>query len=146
MQRKKESKKFYFIEVEPQSCSSEELELHLRAFGKAFVQSNYVERWNHITLEKPEKAKNELSKLANCFDERFFRILEGSEPFPDSLFEKFGNILGVYFDGVEPTCKITAQEASSLAAERDLDTLFSIIPGKLALFFYHSGDVLLCEK
>jgi hypothetical protein len=146
MKRKKESKRFYFVEVEPQSCSPEEIEIHLRAFGKAFIQSNQLERWNHITLEKPEKAKNELSKLASYFDERFFRTLKGSESFPDSLFESFGNKLGIYFDGVEPACKITASEASSLAAERDLDTLFSITPGKLALFFYHSGDTLLCER
>ncbi len=84
--------------------------------------------------------------MASYFDERFFRTLKGSESFPDSLFESFGNKLGIYFDGVEPACKITASEASSLAAERDLDTLFSITPGKLALFFYHSGDTLLCER
>lgn len=83
MKRKKESKKFYFVEVEPQSCSPEEIEIHLLAFGKAFVQSNHLKRWNHITLEKPEKAKSELSKLASYFDERFFRTLKGSESFPD---------------------------------------------------------------
>lgn len=146
MKRKKESEKFYFVEVKPQSCSPEEVEIHPRVFGKAFVQANYVGRWNHITLEKPEKAKNELSKLAGYFDERFFRTLKGSESFLDSLFESFGNKLGIYFDGVEPACKITASEAASFAAERDLDALFSIIPGKLALFFYHSGDTLLCER
>jgi hypothetical protein len=78
--------------------------------------------------------------------QKFFHTLIGSESFPVSLFEKFGNREGVFFDGIEVPCKLTASEAASLKEERDVNALFSIIPGKLALFFFHDGDVMLCEK
>ena len=146
MKRKAEPKKFYFVEVNPRPCSTEELELHLRAFGNEFIEPSNLNRWTHIIFEKPEKAKNELSKLGNCINKKFFHTLIGSESFPVSLFEKFGNREGVFFDGIEVPCKLTASEAASLKEERDVNALFSIIPGKLALFFFRDGDVMLCEK
>jgi len=37
-------------------------------------------------------------------------------------------------------------KAASLATERKADALFSITPGKLALFFFHEGYAWKCEK
>lgn len=146
MKNKAEPIRFEFIEVNPKPCSIEELNIHLRAFGEEFIEPNYLNRWMHIIFEKPDKAKNELSKLGNSISKKFFSTLIGSESFPFSLTNKFGNKEGIFFDGIESPCKLTAGEAASLKEERDVDALFSMIPGKLALFFFHGGDVLLCEK
>jgi hypothetical protein len=73
-------------------------------------------------------------------------MLHGSDSFPVSLAEVFGTKLGVYFDGTEPPCRITAPEASTLATERNVDAMFSMVPGKLALFFFHEGWSWKCER
>lgn len=146
MKSKAEPRKFHYVELNSKPCSREELELHLRAFGNEFIEKQKLGRWNHVLFENPEKAKNELNKLGNYLIRNFHRTLNGSDSFPISLKERFGNREGVFFDGIEPPIKITAPEAASLKEVRDVGALFSIIPGKLALFFFHDGDTLLCEK
>ena len=141
-----EPKKFHFIEVTRLPCSAEAAEKHLRAFAESFIEKSFVDRWLHITLEKPKKAEEELRKFETHLDERYCRMLHGADSFPVSLAEVYGAKLGMYFDGSEPACRMTAPEAASLAAERNADTLFSITPGKLALFFFHEGYAWKCER
>ena len=146
MKKQKEPEKFYFVEVHAQPCTPDELQLHLAEFGKAFIDRNHVDRWLHVTQEKPEKASDELGKLMWRVNEKYRQRLDGSSGFPNSLERRFGSKRGVYFDGIDEPCKVTAVEASTLAAERSYDALFSITPGKSAIFFFHHGDVVLFEK
>ena len=146
MSKNKEPDKFYFVDVHPQPCSLTELQLHLVEFGKTFINSNRLERWKHVTQVKPEKAKDELAKLISESETKYRQTLNGSSAFPNALKKRFGNNLGVYFDGVKDACKVSALEASTLAAESYGDALFSLVPGKLAIFFFHDGDVILFEK
>lgn len=146
MKRRNEPEKFYYVEVHPVICSPDELDFHLAEFGKAFMDRNHIHRWIHITQEKPEKASDELGKLLWGIDTKFQHVVSGSSAFPDSLERRFGVTRGVYFDGMEEPCKVTAMEASTLAAERSYDALFSIIPGESAIFFFHHGDVIFLEK
>ena len=146
MKEKIEPKKFYFLDVECRPCTSDELDFHLSEFGKAFIKSNALSRWNHVTRERPEKARYELAKLASSLDPKFTQKLHGSEAFPDSFESRFGSKLGVYFDGIDAACKVTAAEAASLAQERDNDAVFSLVPGKLAIFFFHGGSTIILER
>lgn len=144
--QRKEPRKFYFVDVEPKPCGEAELSEHLEAFGLSFVSKRLRDRWDYVTKERPDKAKNELAKIASEIDKGSQTLLSGSEGFPEALHRRFGNLNGIYFDGVEEPCKISAAEAASLAAERDSDALFSVSPGKSAIFFYHGGDVVLIQK
>ncbi len=146
MKKQKEPEKFYFVEVHSHPCSPHELQLHLTEFGKAFIDRNHIDRWVHVTRERPEKASSELGKLLWGVDEKYQQRLGGSSAFPDSLERRFGGQRGVYFDGIDEPCKVTAVEASTLAAERSNDALFSLTAGKLAIFFFHHGDVILFDK
>jgi hypothetical protein len=141
-----EAKKFYFIEVNPQPCSSEDADKHLRGFAEAFIDKAHVDRWIHIIFEKQKKAENELRKFERHLDSRYCTMLNSADTFPVSLSEEYGTKLGIYFDGSEPPCKITAPEAGSLVAERSTDAIFSMIPGKLAIFFFHEGWSWKCER
>ncbi|MFN2407124.1 MAG: hypothetical protein ABR594_13805 [Pyrinomonadaceae bacterium] len=144
--QKMEPRKSCFIEVRPSPCSPEEAQDHLRAFAESFIKKAFVDRWLHITLEKPKKAEEELRKFENHLDARYCTMLHGADSFPVSLAEAYGSKRGVYFDGSEPACRMTAPEASSLATERNADALFSLTPGKLALFFFHEGYAWKCER
>lgn len=143
---KMEPKKFYFIEVNPQPCTSEEVKQQLRAFAESFIDKHYVDRWIHITLEKPKKARAEIHKFERHLCPKYCKMLNNADAFPVPLAEVYGAKLGIYFDGTEPPCKITAPEAASLSTERNIDALFSIIPGKLALFFHHDGWSWKCAR
>lgn len=146
MSKRDPPEKFYFVEVKPQPCSAAELKMHLAEFGHAFVSRDRRERWTHITQERPEKAKDEIGKLIWETNEQLHEPLFGSNGFPNALKKRFGNKMGVYFNGIDEPCKVTAVEASSLAASYPVDALFSIMPGKLAIFFFHEGDVIVFEK
>jgi len=40
-----------------------DVEMHLSQFAKSFIEKEWVDRWIHILLEKPEKALVELVKF-----------------------------------------------------------------------------------
>jgi hypothetical protein len=143
---KTESKKFHFAEVKPKPCSPVEAEKHLRAFAASFIDKNYTDRWIHITIEKPEKAKYEMHKLERHLNPTYCKMMADVEAFPVSLAEAYGSKQGVYFDGTEPAQRMTAPEAASLAEERNVDAMFSIAAGKLAIFFFHEGWAWKCER
>jgi hypothetical protein len=146
MKPKNAPEKFYFVEVNAEPCTKSELRMHLAEFGRAFIARNHLDRWTHVTQERPAKAKDELGKFILAIDEKFQETLYGSDGFPNALAKRFSGEPGVYFDGIEEPCKVTAVEASTLAVERTADALFSIVPGRLAIFFFHEGDVILFQK
>jgi len=143
---KTEPKKFHFVEVHPKPCSSSEAEKHLRAFAEFFIDKNYTDRWIHITIEKPEKAKHEMRKSERHLNPMYCKMMADVDAFPASLAEIYRSKQGVYFDGTEPGQYMTAPEAASLAEERNADAMFSMAAGKLAIFFFHEGWAWKCER
>jgi hypothetical protein len=141
-----EPKKFNFVPVNPKTCTPEEAEVHLRSFGKSFIDMNRFERWIHIMLEKPAKA-TEMDGFIDYLNPQFCKIMKGADSFPCSLIERYGSKLGVYFDGKEPPTLMTSAEAASLSIARSTCAVFSIIPGKLGIFFGHDGiGAWICER
>lgn len=143
---KADSKKFHFVEVNPKPCSSAEAEKHLRAFAELFIDKNYSDRWIHITIEKREKAEREIHKFERHLNIRYCGLMADVDAFPVSLAETYGTKVGVYFDGTESATYMTAPEAASLAEERNTDAMFSLVAGKLAIFFFHEGWNWECER
>ena len=133
-----------------------EIALHLREFIRAFISKKYQNRWMHIIFEKPEKGKIEFSKFENHLNENYCKLLDtypeiNDFTFLNSFFIQKG--IGIqqfveltpgilYQPGFKPI-KITFNEAMRKA---NWDSIFSIIPGKLAVFFYHEGWSWLCYK
>lgn len=94
--------------------------------------------WIGLLSERPDHILNRSSKLFNYLDHNYIEQ-------NDSL----NNVAakdkpGVFYDfKSEPKC-ISFDEA--IEEGKGCDALFSIIPGKLAIYFLHDGWNFVCEK
>lgn len=52
-------------------------------------------------------------------------------------------IQGVYYDFFDNPVVLTAADA--FAVSQGKDAIFSIVPGKLALYFFHEDEIFLCK-
>ena len=115
---------------------------HFSEFAKAFIEKEFVDRWIHFLLEKPEKAYLELVKFER------HRNMQNTDWLDESSLENiFGdnyqNVQGIYFDGDEPE-KLSLSEAFDRGSGND--AIFSIRAGKLAIFFFHEAEIFICKK
>ena len=139
--------KYERVEVHPLPCSQEELERHLRAFVRSFVQPNRQQRWLHILVQKPSKAEDRMYRLVQDLDDRYCTELKGADNFPLAVAKRIGTKPGAYFDRSGECNKMTAAGAATLASESSMDALLSLIPGKLALYWHHDlGGPWLCKR
>jgi hypothetical protein len=51
---------------------------------------------------------------------------------------------GVYYDFYDQPRNLTIEQATEISVAND--AIFSIKPGKLALFFFHESEIWLCKK
>ena len=116
-------------------------ELHLRAFAEAFIQKDLVARWIHSLIEKPTKARTCLSKFHNHHNERLCKMISGTDTWPHPLANRFGSNYGVYFTGAGSASLTTIGYAASL----DREAIFSLQPGRVAVFFHHEGWAWVCS-
>ncbi len=119
---------------------------HIADFVQAFVDRTFRHRWMHGLLEKPSKAKETLVKFGRHLDQRRCRLLEGPELHLEALEVMCGPRKGLYFDGLDEPCFVTAEEASTRANNACSDAIFSIVLGRKAIFFFHEGWAWLCER
>ena len=124
--------------------SETDINLHLEAFANAFVDKKYSDRWKHILIQKPNKAKTELVKFERQLNNSRCTLIEN----PDINLVKTINAstLGVYFDGLENPQIISLESAINQATFNCTDALFSITPGELAILLFHEGWSWLCKK
>ncbi|WP_439136063.1 hypothetical protein [Pseudomaricurvus sp.] len=111
---------------------------HMESFAKAFVESSRKERWVGFLGHHKSKNYKRSAELFNHLDERFIvrnDSLEGVADFQD---------LGVFYDFLDEPALITFQEACAIGNNKD--AIFSIIPGKLAVYFFHEGWNYVCSK
>ena len=96
---------------------NEEIKTHFSKFAESFIEKNWIERWQHFLIEKPDKAFLELVKFerhrnlssTDYFDGNFLRNLLGNN---------YENTEGIYFDGDKPE-KIKLLEAFEKGAGND---------------------------
>jgi hypothetical protein len=124
------------------ACSPELAKEHLEAFSKAFIDKKYLERWRFLIVERPTRAKRELRKFDWHLNDDRCRLIEAYEADPEILSQQFGSKLGVYFDGTRPPSLMTVAEAAGFQE----DAIFSLEPGRLAIFFFHEGWAWICEN
>ncbi|MCC2670920.1 MAG: hypothetical protein K0Q72_3391 [Armatimonadetes bacterium] len=137
--------KYVPVPVDPRPAAAAEVEAHLRAFITAFISTRSRPRWEHCLLVAPKKARGHLQHFRRDHDPAHCRELRGAAGFPLRLAGIYGSQVGIYFTGHANPLQVTAAEAATLATEHFADAVFSLVPGKLALYFDHDGGVWACE-
>ncbi|AZP12548.1 hypothetical protein EJN92_11350 [Undibacterium parvum] len=129
--------------IEPQAdeCSLEVQETHLIAFARAFILGDRAERWLHMTVENPKKARVALAKLPESLNPQFCKRISGADAWPESLTDRLGSDRGVYFNGKGAARRTIIAQAAAIRN----DAVFSLVPGKLAVCFFHEGWTWICE-
>src|SRR5688572_23199418 len=118
--------------------SQQELETHLYAFIRSFVEPRKRARWIHCLIDQPKKSRELLAQAAGLDVRHCRKVLDG-DSLERILYVEFANDRGVYWDGDRPAVRATVIDA--WAGEMTTgDALYSVTPGRKALFFHH--DIL----
>ena len=117
---------------------------HLRGFAEAFIDPKYSNRWVHILLERPKKSSVELAKFERQLSSKCCAILESKDL--DRLAETVADRSGCFFNGVSDPQLMPFREARARALLEVQDAIFSILPGREAVFFFHEGWGWHCKK
>ena len=110
---------------------------HLSSFVHSFVLNSRRERWLDLLMNQKDKAAQVKSKLVNALDERYCRrvkTINGVDP----------GTMGVFFDFYSSPSVVPLSDAMTKGDCRD--AIFSVLPGKLAIVFFHEGELWFCAK
>lgn len=114
-----------------------DVELHLRSFVESFVVSARKERWKELFAKRNHKLHRQSHKLHQALDRRYCQV----DPVPHGFD---WNSMGVYFDfRPEPSLR-TFKDVYEEWSRYWNDFVFSLIPGKLAFYFFHEGELFVC--
>jgi hypothetical protein len=114
-----------------------DLDQHLSEFVDAFVVPDRRERLKYIFARRGKNAREEGSSLFTHLDERLCKQVDGGFGLDDDA-------QGVFYDFRHEPRPATLREAVRAAGGDDV--LFSIVPGKLAVFLSHEGWSWLCRR
>ena len=109
---------------------------HFTSFVESFVQKSRRDRWRHLLLRRPEQIYGNSHKLHSHLDWLKCSRLKDT----NQLNQKSA---GVYYDFMDEPVILTASNAFIVGPGRD--GIFSIIPGKLAIYFFHENENILCK-
>lgn len=115
-----------------------DIEEHMTLFAEAFVQKERSERWRGFLTRHTRKMYARSSDLYNHLDERYFRQDDELDGVTSD------ETVGVFYNFMEKPKCITFAEAVELGSNND--AIFSIKPGKLAIYFFHEGWNYVCSK
>ncbi|HEX9998769.1 MAG TPA: hypothetical protein VGB45_16660 [Abditibacterium sp.] len=113
-----------------EEVDKETFQSHLSAFAQSFVMKEKKERWMHILLNKPEKARQIGPHIIGDLDKN----LCGSSN-RDALAKHKGK--GVYYEFSNPQKALWLPIEDALSVGQQFDAIFSIEEGRLAVFFNH---------
>jgi hypothetical protein len=129
------SEQWQLLEACPNADEAEWLQ-HAAGFVTSFVAPARRERWAELFARRPRRIRRDSHKLHSDLDRRTCRrvaelpaALRG-----DGLFYGF-------FDAPQ-----VVPAGSAAVAAGAGDAIFSLVPGKLAVFFFHEGEVWLCQS
>ena len=125
------------MDADPE-CPDDAYRTHIAAFVSAFVQRERRERWLHLLTTRPKQLLKNSHKLHNHLEKS--RCTESSEP--TSLD---ASAIGMFcdFHSDSPPLLVTGQRAIEMGTGRD--GIFSVVPGKLAVYFFHEDFVMECR-
>jgi hypothetical protein len=110
---------------------------HVAAFTAAFITSAKRERWLELLTKRPRRIVRQSHKMHSDLDRRTCRNV--GEVFPAGL-----KGAGLFYDFSDPPRVVSVELAAQLAG-RGRDAIFSLVPGELALYFFHEGEVWFCQ-
>lgn len=110
---------------------------HLGAFVRSFVVSARRDRWLDLLLNRSDRTYQNSSKLYLALDQRYCKRVE-------SIGDIEPDRKGVFFGFSGNPTVMTLSEALKIGDGRD--SIFSVVPGALAIHFFHEGEIWLCKK
>lgn len=116
-------------------ASPEEVKEHLEAFIQVFVDPARRDRWRLFMLDKPDKAARELHTLQ--LDGQHATWLGRNERGSSPLLEAMKGKLGIYFTFKGSPVWMRMEDGALQSDWQGEDAIFSIVPGKLAVYFNH---------
>ncbi|WP_235033355.1 hypothetical protein [Rubripirellula obstinata] len=110
----------------------------MAAFVSAFIKRERRDRWMHLFSSRPKQLFKNSHKLHEHLDKSC--CTESPEP---TLIDPA--TVGMFFEfhADYPPLLVTGQRAIELGTGHD--AVFSIVPGKLAAYFFHEGFVMECR-
>lgn len=115
------------------------LPTHLAGFVDRFILPARQARWR-AGLAAPHRAGKLLRCLPRHLDPHRVRQLSGDEALPSVLVWQYGAHTGIWFDADGPRAGRLGE-----AVDLEHDAVFSLLPGQLALCFFHEGWVWRCQ-
>jgi hypothetical protein len=108
---------------------------HAEAFAAAFVAPAHRERWRELLVRRPRRVRRNAHKLYNTLDRRVCR--------PVSELPAAVRGDGLFYGFFDRPRVVPADLAAAAAGGGD--AVFSLVPGGLAVYFFHEGEVWLCR-
>ena len=121
----------YFESAE--KCGQQELQLHINAFVKVFIEKSRRDRWQLLFKKRNNKLYDEIAKLAGVLNNKCSTLSNSSS------IELNSGILFDFEDAVILTKEFDFHWLSNRYA-----LVFSV-PGQLVYFFTDDGDVFQCK-
>ncbi|MCW9023559.1 MAG: hypothetical protein OQK73_02645 [Gammaproteobacteria bacterium] len=115
-----------------------DIQHHMQLFAESFILDSRKEKWAMLLSERPETIFNQSSRLFNYLDHNFIEQNDSLK----NVVEDDG--MGVFYDFQNEPTLISFKEA--IDAGKELDAIFSIQPGKLAIYFFHEGWNFVCKR
>jgi hypothetical protein len=109
---------------------------HAARFAAVFITPAKRERWAEMLARRPRRIGRDSHKLHADLDRRTCR--------PVSELPAAVRGTGLFY-GFFDTPRVVAAADAAVAAGGG-DAIFSLIPGELAVFFFHEGEVWLCQS
>ena len=121
-----------------QECSADTYREHMAAFVSSFVDRDGRDRWLNFLVNRPKQLYKNSHKLHDRLNKT--RCTEAEQPKIADL-----SVTGVFcdFHHDSPPLLITAERAIELGTGHD--AIFSIVPGKHAVYFFHEDFVMECR-
>ncbi len=109
---------------------------HFTSFVNSFVQKHRRERWLHLLLKRPKQIYGNSHKLHNHLERSRCSQWNNTNPLnPKSK--------GVFYGFRDEPIILTVADAFLVGT--DNDAIFSITPGKSAIYFFHESEIVLCQ-
>jgi len=113
---------------------------HFNSFVESFITPRKRERWKYLYLNSSRNLFHESHKFRADLSKSL--IVPISESSLSSVVPKTSR--GVFLDFRGDSKELILSDAVLLGAGQD--AIFSIVPGQLALFFFHEDELWLCRK
>ena len=111
---------------------------HIDAFISSFVVKDKRARWQHLCLEKPEKAARASHRMYNDLVWAHCSKIEDAS----AIARRYPR--GVYYDFAPEASWLSAEKAFAIG--HGSESIFSIRQGEVAIYFWHELEEYLCLK